>query len=55
MPVTRRNLLFLLTPSGFCKERNILYLSATPVDAHHKTCAGKQHQKGEGNGQYGTQ
>lgn len=52
--MARRNLGLLSTSFCFRKECNVLHLSATTVHAHHEAGAGKQHQKGEGEGQYGT-
>jgi hypothetical protein len=38
---------FLSTSLSFMKQCHILHPSTTTVDAHHKTGAGNQHQKGE--------
>ena len=48
MLVARRKLLLHFATFSFGEEGYILNLSATKVNAHHKTAAGKKHQKGEG-------
>lgn len=45
--VTGRHSFLHFTTICFSEERDVLNLPATKVNAHHKTAAGKQHQKGE--------
>ena len=54
VPMARGKVLFIRTTFCPIKQRYVLHLTATPVNPHHETGTGKQHQEGEGNRQYGT-